>query len=223
MTEKNTAMHFACVYLASQSPRRRELLDQIGVRFNVLSIDVPEQIKPFEPPSEYVQRLAIDKANAGKKQLQENFLKDDKNALRYWQSRKKHATMDTVIGADTAVVCDAVILGKPESVADATQMLRQLSGRRHEVLTGLAVTSGSKMLTAISRNWVTFREITDSEVERYIATKEGCDKAGGYAIQGIAAIFIEEIQGSYSGVMGLPLHETSNLLLQMGIDILPSG
>ncbi len=211
------------IYLASQSPRRRELLDQIGVRFETLNIDVPEQLKPQETATEYVQRLAIEKAKVGKMQLLENVFKDDKKTLRCWQSTKKHATIDVVIGADTAVVCEKVILGKPESAGHAAQMLRQLSGRTHEVLTGLALICGSSTLTDVSRNLVTFRPISEQEIARYIATNEGCDKAGGYAVQGVAAIFIEKIQGSYSGVMGLPLHETSNLLLQLGVDILPSS
>jgi len=210
-----------CIYLASQSPRRRELLEQIGVRFNVLNIDVPEDKNPTESAYEYVERLAIAKANAGKIALNEQYLESEKNTLRCWQSKKKHATIDIVIGSDTAVVCDERILGKPVSSEDAAEMLRLLSGRTHEVLTGVAV-SGSSILTIVSRNLVTFRELSEVDISRYIATNEGVDKAGGYAVQGLAAIFIEKIQGSYSGVMGLPLYETANLLSQSGVQILPS-
>ena len=210
-----------CIYLASQSPRRRELLEQIGVRFNVLNIDVPEDKNPTESAYEYVERLAIAKANAGKIALNEQYLESKKNTLRCWQSKKKHATIDIVIGSDTAVVCDERILGKPVSSEDAAEMLCLFSGRTHEVLTGVAV-SGSSILTAVSRNLVTFRELSEVDISRYIATNEGVDKAGGYAVQGLAAIFIEKIQGSYSGVMGLPVYETANLLSQSGVQILPS-
>jgi len=196
-----------CIYLASQSPRRRELLEQIGVRFDVLNVDVPEDKNPTESPYEYVVRLAIAKANAGKIALNEQYLESKKNTLRCWQSKKKHATIDIVIGSDTVVVCDEQVLGKPASNEDAVEILRLLSGRTHEVLTGVAVT---------------FRELTELDISRYVATNEGRDKAGGYAVQGLAAIFIEKIQGSYSGVMGLPLYETANLLSQSGVQILPS-
>jgi len=210
-----------CIYLASQSPRRRELLEQIGVRFDVLSIDISEDKNPTESPYEYVERLAVAKANAGKNALNEQYLESKKKPLWCWQSKKKHATIDIVIGSDTVVVCDEQVLGKPASNEDAVEILRLLSGRTHEVLTGVAV-SGSSILTAVSRNLVTFRELTELDISRYVATNEGRDKAGGYAVQGLAAIFIEKIQGSYSGVMGLPVYETANLLEQSGVQILPS-
>ena len=212
-----------CIYLASQSPRRRKLLEQISVRFDVVEIDVPEHRQAGETPLDYVQRLALDKASAGMCRLREGLVKNDKKSLRYWQSTKKHATIELVIGADTAVVNDGMVLGKPQSASHAASMLRQLSGGTHEVLSGVAVVSHCKILTAISRNLVTFKDLSEQEIARYIATGEGHDKAGGYAIQGMAAIFIEKIQGSYSGVMGLPLYETSNLLAQMGVDILPGA
>ena len=207
------------VYLASHSPRRRELLDQIGVKFDVLGVDIDETQLAEEIPSEYVQRLAITKASSGKKLLQASSLNDNKNKLTNWQSTKKHATIDLVLGADTAVVSDGDILGKPESPEHASEMLRQLSGRTHEVFTGVAI-AGSRILTAVSRNLVTFRALSEQEISCYVATNEGCDKAGSYAVQGIAAIFIEKIQGSYSGVMGLPLYEVANLLSQSGVEIL---
>lgn len=209
------------IYLASNSPRRRELLDQIGVRFTVLSVDIPENVLPNESPAEYVQRLAVDKAKAGMEQLELNLPEAYKIDLSSWQSTKKHATIGLVIGADTAVVCDGEILGKPESTEHAIAMIQQLSAKTHEVFTGVSVCS-SRILTVISRTLVTFREISEQEIIRYIATDEGIDKAGSYAIQGKAAIFIESIQGSYSGVMGLPLFETTALLVQSGVEILPA-
>ena len=216
------------VYLASNSPRRRELLDQIGVRFDVLDISIPEDQLASESPADYVQRLSIEKAAAGKKQLLQNDVKTQKKSLSDWQSTKKHATIDVVIGSDTAVVCEGEILGKPQSPEHARQMLRMLSGRTHEVFTGVAINSSRsssdgdfEILSAISRNLVTFRQISEQEIERYIATNEGHDKAGGYAIQGLAVIFIEQLQGSYSAVMGLPLFETAELLKQAGVEVLP--
>ena len=207
------------IYLASNSPRRRELLDQIGVEFNVLSIDVPENCLLDENPADYVRRLSVDKAKAGLAQLELNLSQVDKKALSSWQSTKKHATIGLVIGADTAVVSDGRILGKPGSVEEATAMIQQLSAKTHEVYSGVAI-CGSSILTALSRNLVTFRDISEQEIADYIATNEGIDKAGSYAIQGKAAIFIENIQGSYSGVMGLPLFETAQLLNQSGVKIL---
>ncbi len=207
------------IFLASNSPRRRELLDQIGVRYKVLTISVPETQLSNEKPADYVERLAIAKAQAGKKWLEKNYLKADKNTLSNWQSTKKHATIELVIGADTAVVCDGEILGKPQSAEQAGQMLERLSARTHEVFTAVSVQSSS-ILTAVSRNLVTFRQITSDEIKRYIATSEGVDKAGSYAVQGIAAIFIEQIQGSYSAIMGLPLFETAELLNKSGVQIL---
>lgn len=208
------------IYLASQSPRRRELLAQIGVRFDVLDVDVAENILPNEIPLDYVQRLARAKAEAGKMLLEASFDKAGKKDLSYWQSRKKHATIAIIIGSDTAVVCGNEILGKPESNEHAARMLRLLSGQTHEVLTGVTVI-GSGILTAVSSSLVTFRDLTEQDVSSYIATNEGVDKAGGYAVQGIAAMFIEKLQGSYSGVMGLPLFETANLLKQLGVNIVP--
>jgi len=207
------------IYLASNSPRRRELLDQIGVKFSVLGVDVPEDFLLNENPADYVRRLSVDKAKAGLAQLELNLSQVDKKALSSWQSTKKHATIGLVIGADTAVVSDGRILGKPGSVEEATAMIQQLSAKTHEVYTGVTI-CGSRILTALSRNLVTFRGISEQEIAGYIATNEGIDKAGSYAVQGKAAIFIENIQGSYSGVMGLPLFETAQLLNQSGVKIL---
>ena len=207
------------VYLASQSPRRRELLEQMGVRFEVLDVLVPEELQVNEAPADYVQRVAIEKAQAGVEMLEKNELEMNKSALSNWQSTKKRATIGLVIGADTTVVCDDQILGKPESVEHAEEMLSQLSAKTHEVYTGVAVYS-SRILAVTSRTLVTFKRLSPYEIKRYIATNEGCDKAGSYAVQGLAAIFIENLQGSYSGVMGLPLFETASLLAQSGADIL---
>ncbi|VAW96939.1 Septum formation protein Maf [hydrothermal vent metagenome] len=207
------------VYLASQSPRRRELLAQIGVRFDVLDVLVPEEHQLDEAPSDYVQRVAIDKAQAGVALLEKNYLEVNKTGLSNWQSTKKRATIGLVIGADTAVVCNGQILGKPESAEHAELILKQLSAKTHEVYTGVAV-YGSRILTATSRTLVTFKRLSPEEIKRYIATNEASDKAGSYAVQGLAAIFIENLQGSYSGVMGLPLYETARLLAQSGVDVL---
>ncbi len=208
------------VYLASQSPRRRELLTQIGVRFEVLNVLVPEEIHPNEAPADYVQRVAVDKAQAGVQQFEISALEADKITLSNWQSTKKRATIGLVIGADTAVICDGQILGKPESAEHAEAMLSQLSAKTHEVYSGVVV-YGSRILTATSRTLVTFKQLSQSEIRRYIATNEGNDKAGSYAVQGKAALFIENLHGSYSGVMGLPLYETASLLAQSGLELLP--
>ncbi len=207
------------VYLASQSPRRRELLEQIGVRFDVLDVLVPEEHQPDETPPDYVQRVAIEKAQAGVELLEKSELELHKSGLSNWQSTKKRATIGLVIGADTAVVCDGQILGKPESAEHAEAILNQLSATTHEVFTGVAV-YGSCILTATSRTLVTFKRLSSQEIKCYIATNEAVDKAGSYAVQGLGAIFIENLQGSYSGVMGLPLFETASLLAQSGVDVL---
>ncbi|MBN4080652.1 septum formation inhibitor Maf [Beggiatoa alba] len=208
------------VYLASNSPRRCELLDQMGVRFEVLNISIPENSRLNESPEDYVRRLASEKAQAGMKILQKKHQKFSNIDVSNWQSTKKNATIGLVIGADTAVVCDGDILGKPATAEHAEAMLRQLSAKTHEVFTAVTV-SGSRILSAVSRTLVTFRELSEQDVKRYIATKEGLDKAGSYAIQGKAAIFIENLQGSYSAVMGLPLYETAGLLVRSGNEILP--
>lgn len=190
-------MKFQQIYLASASPRRRLLLEQIGVPFVCLTVDVDETILPNENASEYAKRLAIAKASAG------------------WHSPQRTEQMP-VLGADTIVVCDGVILGKPRDEADAVATLLQLAGKRHEVITAVALVKGDRLTTAISVSTVLFREITENEAHAYWASGEPCDKAGSYGIQGIAAIFIKEISGSHSGIMGLPLFETAELLLGRG-------
>ena len=190
------------VYLASQSPRRRELLTQIGIAHRVLSIDIDEQRRAHEAPLDYVQRLAREKAAAGWRQLIAQALPPA-----------------PVIGADTAVVIDDVILGKPADKFAALAMLRQLSGRSHEVLTGVAVHSSDGAQCTASRTRVWFRALDSAEIEDYWTSGEPRDKAGAYGIQGLAAKFIERIEGSYSGVVGLPLFETAELLRQLHIPL----
>lgn len=189
-------MIFSNIYLASQSPRRRELLTQIGVDYSVIAVDIDESRRAGEEPAAYVQRLAQEKAFAG------------------WQ-RAHVLGMDPrpTLGADTTVAIDGDVLGKPKSFEDARAMLRQLSGRSHQVFTGVSVNDGTHSLSAMSATTVWFRALGAADIEAYWASGEPCDKAGAYGIQGLGAIFIERIEGSYSGVMGLPLFETAQLLL----------
>jgi septum formation protein len=188
------------VYLASASPRRRELLLQIGVRFQMLSVDVDETIGPGESPERYVLRLAVAKAVAGR--------------ARRAAERRAQAP---VLGADTAVVAAGEILGKPADCADAERMLGLLSARTHEVLTAVALAIDDGVLSHLSRSEVTFREIAREEARDYWNTGESRDKAGGYAIQGYGAVFVSALRGSYSGVMGLPLFETAQMLRSAGV------
>lgn len=204
------------IYLASQSPRRRELLRQIGVRFESLMLrlasprgaDVDETQRRAEPAAEYVERLSREKAEFGLRSL----------ALRSLLARP-------VLSADTVVIVDDQVLGKPTNAAEATEFLRRLSGRTHEVRTSIALghfesSEKTQILQATSVTQVTFRKLNADEIERYCGTTEPYDKAGGYAIQGLAAVFIQRIEGSYSGVMGLPLFETARLLQEAGVSVL---
>jgi len=186
------------VYLASGSPRRRELLTQIGVPFQVLNLAVDENVLPGEGGEDYVRRLACAKAAAG------------------W-NLSRVAAGAPVLGADTAVVLGSRILGKPKDRADGERMLYELSARTHEVLTAVALATSSGVESRLSRSEVTFRSITAHEAHDYWNTGEPHDKAGGYAIQGRAAVFISNLRGSYSGVMGLPLCETAELLSRAGV------
>jgi septum formation protein len=188
------------VYLASQSPRRRELLAQIGVGYSVLAAEVDETRRPGEAPSAYVERLAREKAAAGRARL----LREQLPPL-------------PVLGADTAVVVDDDILGKPADAAAAHAMLRRLSGRSHRVLTGVSLCAPSGQHSVVSATEVWFRALDDAEIERYWASGEPRDKDGAYGIQGRAALFVARIDGSYSGVVGLPLFETAALLRRCGI------
>jgi septum formation protein len=185
------------IYLASASPRRAELLRQIGVRFSTLVADLDEAPLASESPEEYVTRIAAAKACHAGQQL---------------------ASPGTVVlAADTAVVLGAEIFGKPADRQDALAMLARLSGREHRVLTAVAVQVQGRQLVALSESLVEFRKISPAEAKAYWNTGEPADKAGAYAIQGLGAIFVKYLQGSYSGVMGLPLFETAGLLAQAGV------
>jgi septum formation protein len=186
------------IYLASGSPRRRELLRQIGVSFRVIGADLDETAHQGESPLAYVSRLAEAKATAG------------------WE-RSRDSGDAPVLAADTAVVLGGRILGKPAGLNDAMAMLLQLSGRTHAVLTAVALRSAAGLKVKVSQSTVSFRSIDPSEARAYWETGEPADKAGAYAIQGYAAIFIDDLKGSYSGVMGLPLFETAALLKAAGI------
>jgi septum formation protein len=186
------------VYLASTSPRRSELLRQIGVRFQVRPAAIPEQQLARETPEAYVVRLATAKAEM------------------IWAAAV--GDLRPVLGADTAVVLDGEVLGKPETEAQAVAMLERLSGRTHRVLTAVALRYGGGLETRLSESEVRFRATTQTERLAYCRTGEPFDKAGGYGIQGHAAVFVEELKGSYSGVVGLPLFETAVLLTRCGLD-----
>ena len=178
--------------LASASPRRRELLTQAGYVFSVEAADIDESIRPGESPADYVRRLAEEKARA---------------------VLAKHADADSliVLGADTTVVLDEEILGKPADAAEARQMLRRLSGHTHQVLTGIAAATRSGVTSAVETTDVTFAEIPSAELEAYCATAEPLDKAGAYGIQSYAARWIPRIDGCYFNVMGLPIARTVSL------------
>ena len=189
------------IYLASASPRRRELLEQIGVAYQLLSVEVDETPKPAELPADYVCRLALEKARAG------------------WQ-QVKNSDSKPVLGADTAVAINGLILGKPVDKAHAIEMLMSLSGQTHQVLSGIALVAENQQKTLLNTSLVTFRDLSKAECEAYWHTGEPVDKAGSYAIQGRAAMFISALSGSYSGVMGLPLYETTELLQNVGVNLL---
>lgn len=189
-------MNLPAIYLASRSPRRRELLQQIAVDFAVINPDIDETVQAGELPLDYVRRIAIEKAEAGKALLLE-------------------ADLKPVLAADTSVVVNNEIFGKPVNDAEARRMLKLLSGQTHQVLTAVALASNQQTLCQVSTNEVRFCELADADIDWYLQTGEGQDKAGSYAVQGLAALFIESIQGSYSGIMGLPIRETGQLLMQM--------
>jgi len=186
------------LYLASGSPRRRELLTQIGVSFTTVGADIDETPLDHESPSAYVERLARGKAEAG------------------WHALEA-GTDGCVLGADTAVVLDGRILGKPLDQADSMAMLMALSGRDHEVLTAIAVLDGQRCESRVVRSRVRFRVITEPQALAYWASGEPRDKAGSYGIQGLGAVFVAGLEGSYSAVVGLPLCETAELLAHFGI------
>jgi septum formation protein len=191
------------IYLASQSPRRRELLKQIGINFEMLllredphrGVDIDETPLSVEQPEDYVQRICKEKVIAGW------------GSLRY-----RSLPPFPVLSADTTVTLDGKIFGKPENSKQAAAMLRQLSGREHRVLSAVAVAMNEQIEVALSVSTVRFTTLSDERIHRYLLTREYMDKAGGYAIQGQAGAFVEHLSGSYSGVMGLPLFETVQLL-----------
>jgi septum formation protein len=189
------------LYLASASPRRRELLAQIGIQFETLAVTVEEWRAANETPLAYVQRVALAKAQAG------------------WAELGARVPRP-VLGADTEVVLDGEVLGKPQDRDHGLAMLARLSGRTHEVLSAVAIVTGERVLTRLSRSSVSFRVMTAAQCAAYWATGEPLGKAGGYAIQGRGALFVTDLHGSYSGVMGLPLCETGELLRELGIELL---
>ena len=191
------------IILASASPRRAELLQQIAVRVKVHAVDIDETQKQGEVVLNYVQRLAMEKAQCGYAVMRKNGLTEEKDL--------------PVLGSDTIVEIDGLVLGKPESRQHAKQILQQLSAKKHSVHTSIAIVTNNKELCLTSSSEVFFEKLDEDIIDRYVATGEADDKAGAYAIQGIAAQFIKRINGSYSGVMGLPLYETAKLLKQCGV------
>jgi septum formation protein len=193
---------FASICLASASPRRGELLRQIGVSYVVQPADLDEAERAGESPAEYVERLACAKAEW------------------VWQARQQaRLELLPVLGSDTTVTVDGLVLGKPQDEAALLNTFARLSGREHEVLSAVALVTASGIQARLSRTRVRFRVVTADEARSYWATGEPRDKAGGYAIQGYGAVFIEAIAGSYSGVMGLPLAETAELLVAAGVQV----
>ena len=196
MTETNHQ-----IYLASRSPRRAELLAQIGVRFAPVAAEIDETPRSGESPEDYVRRIAVEKAQAG-------------------GAAVAHLDPRPVLAADTAVIVDGEILGKPLDRPDFRRMMARLSGRTHLVLTGVALAQAGAVWYELSTSRVGFRVIDEREQLAYWASGEPHDKAGGYGIQGLGALFVADLRGSYSGVMGLPLYETGRLLHRAGIALL---
>lgn len=195
------------LYLASKSPRRRELLGRLGLPFGVIEIDIPEHRQPGEPAEDYVRRVAREKAGAGLLQVVGN-----PSALVLGSDT------EVVLGTGTGASADAEqVLGKPVDAADAAAMLRRLSGRTHKVVSAVSLVSPSREVQGVSVSEVTFADLGEDQIDAYVATGEPFGKAGGYAIQGGAEVFVTRLVGSYSGVMGLPLHETARLLAEFGL------
>jgi septum formation protein len=198
----------AFIYLASQSPRRRQLLEQLGVKYELLLPDDGEdtesieQVLPGEAPAPYVRRVTLLKLDAALERL-----------------KRRQLPPAPVLCSDTTVALGRSIYGKPQDEADARRMLRELSGKTHRVLTAVAIASGRRRLQALSDSHVTFAAMTPAEIAAYVASGEPLGKAGAYGVQGRAAAFIPKISGSYSGIMGLPMHETAQLLRASGFKI----
>jgi septum formation protein len=198
------------IYLASASPRRRELLKQIGVRYEVLLLrahplrmEVDEMPHGDEDPRDYVRRLARVKAEVG-----------------CMASRARHLPAYPVLAADTSVILDGQIIGKPADRVEAESILARLAGRSHEVLTAVAIAFEERVEVMLSVSTVEFAQLDARRIRQYVASGESHDKAGAYAIQGRAAAFVARLEGSYSGVMGLPLFETTKLLQKFGIEVI---
>lgn len=196
-------------YLASQSPRRALLLEQLAIDFQVVAIEIDESLSEREAPDDYVLRMATEKSQQG---------------VYYLDELYTEAKLYSILAADTVIVFNQQILGKPKNAADAKHMLSLLSGHCHEVLTGICLSQrqhdGSlRQESLVNRTSVTFRSITEDEIEWYWQTGEPKDKAGGYGIQGKGAMFISHISGSYSSVMGLPLFETAELMMQFDLPL----
>lgn len=189
------------LYLASKSSRRRELLEQIGVKVAVVSVDVPELREQGELPAQYVQRLAYDKAQTGA------------DAVSGFDRPLP------CLGSDTIVVIENQVLEKPKDQADGVAMLLALSGKTHQVMTAVSVATQAKQGMRLSITDVTFRHISESEAVAYWQSGEPADKAGGYGIQGLGAVFVRELKGSYTGVVGLPLYETKALLDEFNVPV----
>lgn len=189
------------LFVASNSPRRHELLAQIGVRFATVSVEVDETPEEDETPRALVRRLALAKARAG-------------------LAQRPDGHHEPVLGADTLVICDGRIIGKPQDLAHALDIWQHLSGRRHQVMTAVAMVGKGREEVLVQQSEVRFRVLSRAEMLAYWASGEPRDKAGAYAIQGLGAVFVEHLAGSYSGVMGLPLYETSELLGRFGITVI---
>jgi septum formation protein len=208
MVRSNATLESVMLILASASPRRCELLSQAGLKFTVAAANLNEDLLPGETAAAYVQRLAEEKAQA------------------VWNAHRSLDTVDgrlVVLGADTCVVCDGHILGKPTDTTDARRMLELLSGRTHAVLTGLAVVTGDKIVRDVEITQVTFNQLNDAEIARYISSGEPMDKAGAYAIQGYAARWIPRIEGCYFNVVGLPIARTIALLAEAQVAAAATG
>ena len=190
------------LHLASRSPRRSELLARLGFAFGVLELDIPEHRQPGEPAEDYVRRVAREKAGAGLLQVMST-------------------PAAVVLGADTEVVLDDEVFGKPRDADDAAGMLRRLAGRTHQVISAVSVVSAGREAQVVSVSDVTVAALDEPAIADYLATREWDGKAGAYGIQGRAQVFIEHLSGSYSAVMGLPLFETARLLREFGV--VPQG
>jgi septum formation protein len=196
------------VYLASQSPRRKQLLEQLGVKFELLLPDASEDaealevVRPNEKPRTYVQRVTALKLEAALQRL-----------------KNRGLTPAPVLCSDTTVAIGSTIFGKPDNAEHAKEMLRQLSGQTHRVLTAVSIGTMRKQSRALSISQVRFADLSKQDIDRYVASQEPLGKAGSYAIQGKAAAFISHISGNYSGIMGLPMFETAHLLREFGFTV----